>query len=297
VQNLHAVEDAILAALAGTHGQAVTVLDRTPLGGGSINSVERLQTNVGAFVLKTRAAAPRGFFRAEADSLNALRASGAALTVPRVIACATAMPDWLLLEYLSPPNAGRVRDFDDRLGRGLASLHRATAARFGFESDNYCGTTVQQNTWHVAWVEFYAEMRLGVQIRLARDSGWLSRSETAACDRLRHRLADWIAEPSNGPSLLHGDLWSGNLHTDASGGPVILDPAVYYGHREAELGMMTLFGGFGARVFAAYHEAFPLEAGWRERNPLYQLYHVLNHLNLFGAAYHAQTMSIVQRFS
>ena len=108
---------------------------------------------------------------------------------------------------------------------------------------------------------------------------------------------EWIGEPPSGPSLIHGDLWSGNLHADHDGRPALIDPAASYAHREAELGMMTLFGGFSARVFAAYDEAFALEPGWRDRNPLYQLYHLMNHLNLFGGGYRSQVMSVVRQFA
>jgi fructosamine-3-kinase len=115
-------------------------------------------------------------------------------------------------------------------------------------------------------------------------------------DRMVRRLDRWLAEPA-APSLIHGDLWSGNLHITTGGAPALLDPAVYYAHREAEFGIMTLFGGFPARVYEAYDEVFPLEAGWRDRVPIYQLYHLLNHLNLFGAGYHTQTMAIARRFA
>ena len=110
------------------------------------------------------------------------------------------------------------------------------------------------------------------------------------------RLDQYISEPAGGPSLHHGDLWSGNVHIAASGEPALIDPSAYFGHREAEWGMMTLFGSFSSRVSDAYHEAYPLEPGWRERNPLYQLYHLMNHLNLFGVGYHSQVMAIVRRY-
>lgn len=132
---------------------------------------------------------------------------------------------------------------------------------------------------------------------MAERAGLLGSAEQQRAMRLATSLERWLDEPVEGPALIHGDLWSGNLHSSPSGQPALIDPAVYYGHREAELGMMLLFGGFSARTFAAYHETWPLEPGWRERMPIYQLYHVLNHLNLFGGAYHAQAIAIVNRFA
>jgi fructosamine-3-kinase len=156
--------------------------------------------------------------------------------------------------------------------------------------------TERLDPWTDRWVEFYAESRLGFQARLARDTGRLSSRESAALDRLISKLGDWIDEPADGPALIHGDLWSGNVHVAADGAPALIDPAAYYAHREAELGMMTLFGGFSSRVFEAYDDAFPLEPGWQQRNALYQLYHLLNHLNLFGEGYKSSVMTLVLGF-
>ena len=288
-----AVEQAIERAI----GARVRILGRTPLGGGSINDTSRLDTSAGIFVVKTHRHAPARMFQSEADGLDAIRASGTTLAVPRVIAVGPDAPgaiSFLVLEHLAP---GRRRaDFDESLGRGLAQVHRATVRQFGFATDNYCGATPQPNPWTDRWIDFYGESRLGHQLRLATDAGLASSAHRQRIESLISRLGGWIDEPANGPSLIHGDLWSGNLHADHEGRPALIDPAAYYAHREAEFGMMTLFGGFSARVFAAYDEAFPLEAGWQDRNDLYQLYHLLNHLNLFGSGYHSQVMAIVRRF-
>jgi len=288
------LRQAVVLALSHAFGDAVQIHTYRPLAGGSINRTEIIDTTAGTFVLKSNPQALPGMFQAEADGLAALRSSGTTLVIPGVIAVRDAAPAFLVLEYL---DAGApVRDFDDRLGRGLAELHRSTNARFGFWRDNYCGATTQPNTWTERWVDFYAVSRLGHQTRLASDAGRLDVGERAAIDRVINRLGHWIDEPTNGPSLIHGDLWSGNLHRDADGRPAVIDPASYYAHREAELGMMTLFGGFSQRVFDVYHEALPLEPGWRERLALYRLYHVLNHLNLFGGEYHDEVMAIVRRY-
>ena len=294
----HAIDHTIVDAMERAIGAPVRILRRAPLGGGSINDTTRIETTAGAFVVKAHRRAPARMFQAEADGLNALRASGTTLAIPRVIVVGAGEPgasSFLVLEYLA---AGRRRaDFDETLGRGLAELHRSTADRFGFHQDNYCGATPQPNPWTSRWIDFYGVSRLAHQLRLATDAGFLSSTEAQRIESLIARLHEWIGEPPSGPSLIHGDLWSGNLHADSNGRPALIDPAACYAHREAELGMMTLFGGFSARVFAAYDEAFPLEPDWRDRNPLYQLYHLMNHLNLFGGGYHRQVMSIVRHFA
>lgn len=267
---------------------------RRALGGGDISQVERIQTDAGTFIVKSHPSPPMGFFRAEAAGLTACRQSGTSLGIPAVIAVEDEGPALIVLEDLGvgAPSPG----FDEAYGRGLAELHTWTSERFGFERDNYCGTTRQPNSWTGRWVDFYAQARLGHQLDLARRSGRLSLSEGDRVRLLIERLDAIIDEPADGPALIHGDLWSGNLLVTSAGAPALVDPAAYFAHREAELGMMLLFGSFSERVYDAYNEVFPLEAGWRERNPIYQLYHLLNHLNLFGGAYRSQVMAVIDRF-
>jgi protein-ribulosamine 3-kinase len=280
----------VLQALARAFGEGVQVTRRTPLGGGSISAVERLDTTAGPVVLKRNPHAPRGFFEAEAEGLNTLRTAASGLVIPRVFAVAD---DFVLLEWLEPGRRGAGSNED--FGRALARLHRTTSPAFGFSRDTFCGTTRQPNAWTPAWVDFYATARLGHQVRLATDAGLLSAADVRVFDALIARLDTLLMEPAEGACLIHGDLWSGN-YLVTIGGPALIDPAVYYAHREMELGMMTLFGGFASAVFDAYDDAFALDAGWRDRQPLYQLYHLLNHLNLFGHGYHGQVMTIAQRF-
>ena len=282
-------------ALRRVLGRAVRIERRSTLGGGSINQTELIETTSGPFVVKSHDAGAGAMFQAEADGLAALGASGTSLVIPKVIHIAAGAQPFLILEYLDP--GPRPKDFDARLGRGLAELHRASSPRFGFEGDNFCGATSQPNPWTDRWVEFYGAWRIGHQLALAADAGLLSSRERTTIERLIMHLADWIDEPASGPSLVHGDLWSGNLHRDREGRPALIDPAVYFGHREAEFGMMLLFGGFSNRVIEAYEEAFPLEPGWRDRNAIYQLYHLMNHLNLFGGGYHGEVMTIVRRYA
>ena len=271
-----------------------------PLGGGSISRVERLETTAGPFVVKSMAAAPDGMFEAEAAGLEAIRAAASGFVVPRVIAAVTNCPvdsgdplPFLVIEFLAPGPASTAQH--ETVGRCLAALHRTSSARFGFLRDTFCGATRQVNTWTPAWVPFYTTQRLGTQVDLARRAGRLDTADLRILARLLSRLDTWLLEPVEGPALIHGDLWNGNLHTTPHG-PALLDPSVSFSHREAELGMMTLFGGFHRRVFDAYDEAFPLEHGWRDRQPLYELYHLLNHLNLFGAGYHRAVMDVARRF-
>jgi fructosamine-3-kinase len=183
----------------------------------------------------------------------------------------------------------------ESLGRGLAGMHRATSARFGFRVRTYCGTTPQDNSPESSWAEFYGQRRLVPLIRLIESERGLLPAERRLYEALIGRLPELVADGSP-PSLIHGDLWSGNALGSARG-PALVDPACAYADREMELGMMTLFGGFSDRCFRAYDEAWPLPGGWRERNALYQLYHVLNHFLLFGGHYGPQALSLARRYA
>lgn len=288
------LQAAIEAAVGRALGRPVRLTRRVPLGGGSISRTERLDTDAGTFVLKWHPEAPAGMFQAEADGLAALRESRTSLAIPAVVVCQTVAPAFLVLEYLPPGEPSG--DFDERLGRGLAALHRTTSARYGFAHDNFCGATPQPNPWTDRWVDFYREARLGHQVQLAVRAGRLSPADRRRLESVMARLGTWVPEPAEGPALVHGDLWAGNLHVTEEGHPALIDPAGYFAHRETDLAMMQLFGGFTPRVFDAYDEAFPLEGGWRERSGLYQLYHLLNHLNLFGGGYHARVMATASRY-
>jgi fructosamine-3-kinase len=177
----------------------------------------------------------------------------------------------------------------------LVALHQVVADAYGLDYGNYCGATPQDNRWARSWIEFYGERRLGFQMELAGPRGLMPRHRRQRLERLIDQLNRWIDEPACRPSLLHGDLWGGNWGVDPSGAPVIYDPAVYYGDREADIAMTRLFGGFGSRFYSAYVAAWPLDQAAGTRRDLYNLYHVLNHLNLFGGSYRAQAESMVDR--
>jgi len=285
------------AALGDALDGPVHIEKTRPVGGGCISSAARLGTSRGTWFVKWNASPLPEMFSREAEALCAMRASGTSLAIPEPVAwqdAAGGEPGFLVTSWLEPGR--RQAGFEEALGRGLAELHRAGAERFGFDHDNYCGATTQPNGWLGRWPDFYRERRLGHQLRLAVDAGRVSRGERRHYERLLGRLDDLVGGDGERPALIHGDLWGGNLHVASDGSPAIIDPAAYYAHREAEAGMMLLFGGFGPRVFDAYEEAWPLPAGWRERVPLYTLYHLMNHLNLFGGGYGAQALSVVRRF-
>lgn len=264
-----------------------------PLGGGSINQVWRISFTEGkSLVLKYHARPPAGFFAAEAQGLAALREAGA-VRVPKVYAVGSR---GIVLEWLSPAAPGDDVRQAGLLGRQLAELHRTTAGTYGFVANNFVGLLPQSNLpGDTSWVAFYTEKRLQPQLELARRQGRMNPQRERWAERLIGRLAQFIDEGQVQPSLLHGDLWSGNWLATESG-PALIDPAVYFGDREIDLAMASLFGGFPRSFFDAYNEAYPLAPGYAERRPLYQLYYLLIHLNLFGQAYGPSVDRVLRRY-
>lgn len=270
-------------AVESALGARVTGFAR--VSGGDINDAFRATLDDGrAVFVKTNDSADARMFPAEARGL-AFLADARAIRVPGVLAVSKdsdGPASFLVLEYLEP--ARRARGFDERLGRGLAELHRSGAPSFGLDHDNFIGRLPQSNAPVPTWAEFYGERRLRDQLRLAVDSGRASSRMRTGIERLVARLESMVGPPEP-PARLHGDLWGGNLHVDDRGEPCLVDPAVYGGHREVDLAMMRLFGGFSEHCFDAYAEAYPLAPGHEERVPLYQLYPLLVHVNLFGGSY------------
>jgi fructosamine-3-kinase len=266
------------------------------LGGGDINEAFVLELASGRTVFaKTNPRADPAMFPAEARGLDWLRQPGA-LRIPEVLAVSDGRPEepaFLVLEMLA--SRSPRSDFDEELGRGLASLHRFGADSFGLDHENFIGPLPQRNTPAAQWADFYRDHRLGAQLELAAQRGRVSGSLRRAFERLLAKLDDLVG-PEEPPARLHGDLWGGNLHIDDAGRPALIDPAVYGGHREIDLGMMRLFGGFGHRVFAAYDERYPLAPGHEDRVPLYQLYPLLVHVNLFGGGYVGSVERAVARY-
>lgn len=274
-------------------GQPVDVEDAFPVGGGSINDAWRLQTDAGRFFVKVNSADRfPSLTEAEADGLGRLRTANA-LRVPEVIAHGEDHDDaYLLLEWIDGGLQGP--GFWEFFGRGLARLHRHTQERFGLERDNYIGTLRQANAPDAAWPAFFIHQRLEPQLRMARDRKRVEAGMAFRFERLFHRLESLF--PAEPPALLHGDLWSGNFLCDSEGQPVLIDPAVYYGHREMDLAMTRLFGGFNEALHGAYQDEWPLQQGWEERVDLCNLYPLLVHVNLFGGGYVQQVEAVLRRF-
>jgi protein-ribulosamine 3-kinase len=269
------------------------IRDWTRIGGGCISDAARFETDEGPFFAKWNLKAPPELFESEALGLREMAGAGSRLRIPTVVATSArdATAAFIVMELLETRSAPSPTD-EETLGRGLAELHRKTAPRFGFARDTYCGATRQPNTWSNAWPEFYATQRLAPLLdRIAKECR-LPASDRALYDRLLARLPELLGAEAT-PALIHGDLWAGNVLWTRRG-PALVDPACVYAEREMELGITTLFGGLTPRAWSAYEEAYPLEAGWRERNPLYQLYHLLNHHLLFGGGYGAQALGIAR---
>lgn len=286
--------DAIAQAIGAATGRPFEIVRRDAAGGGCINQAETLTGTDGRrCFIKLNQADKADMFSAEAAGLEAL-AAARALRVPRPLAWGVeGGRAWLALEWLDLSSRGDAT----ALGRGLARLHglghEVSQADFGWQRSNTIGATPQDNTPHADWICFYRDRRLEPQRRLAQDNG-APRRLLAQVERLQDQLADFFPGYSPRPSLLHGDLWGGNF-AYAEGEPVLFDPAVYYGDREADLAMTELFGGFPAAFYAAYREAWPLDPGYGVRRSLYNLYHVLNHYNLFGGSYADQAEAMAAR--
>ena len=279
----------IISELNGA-GIAVAMNTRpTPVGGGDISAAWRLATAGGDVFVKTGPPSAADMFAAEADGLAELAAAGA-VRVPEVIAAGHSDTlVFLALEWLSFENAGA--DTQRQFGEQLARMHRVTKRRFGWHRNNTIGLTPQNNQWDDDWISFFREHRLGFQIQLALRNGFARELQDSG-EQLLKRLPIYFEQTETEPSLLHGDLWGGNWAC-CNGAPVIFDPAVYYGDRETDIAMTRVFGGFGKAFYDAYEESWPPQPGHRERQKLYQLYHVLNHLNLFGSAYLSRARDLI----
>ncbi|HEY0768282.1 MAG TPA: fructosamine kinase family protein, partial [Steroidobacteraceae bacterium] len=260
--------------------------------GGSISECYRWPSEAGAMFVKVAARAALPMFAAEAAGLAELEQAHA-LRVPRVLASGqTERCAFLALEWIDVGVPGP--HCEARLGEGLAALHGVTARQFGWLRDNTIGRTPQANAWSHDWAEFFRERRLRPQLDLCAAQGFARLLATQG-ERLLETVHVLLAGHRPAASLLHGDLWGGNWLASLSGEPVLFDPAVYYGDRETDLAMTRLFGGFGDAFYQAYQAAAPLAPGAQPRSELYNLYHVLNHANLFGGAYVGQARAIIDR--
>jgi fructosamine-3-kinase len=276
----HAVQSAL-----GAGGRAAQWQSQS---GSSLNETWRLEVGGARYFVKANVASRLPMFAAEADALRELARAGT-VRVPLPVASGKAAGvSYLVLEWLDLGPGGRGA----ALGRALARLHRHTADGFGWHRDNTIGTMHQANAWCDDWAEFFAECRIGPQLALAVRNGHTGELQRRGA-RLLAAIPALLAGHAPRPALLHGDLWSGNAAAQPDGVPVVFDPAVYYGDREADLAMTELFGGFDADFYAAYRAEWPLDPGYEVRRTLYNVYHVLNHLNLFGGAYRARAEAMI----
>lgn len=263
------------------------------VGGGSINRSYRIATLGGAvYLLKTNVRSALAMFEAEREGLEALRRADAIRVPEPIRASVGGDRAFLLLEYVE---LGHKTALAARAcGHALALLHRQTKPQFGWHRANTIGRTEQLNDWSDDWVGFFRDARLGYQLRLAADNG-IDTSIQAAGQRLLERMPEFFTDYTPSASLLHGDLWGGNWGATYGEEPVIFDPATYYGDRETDIAMTRLFGGFGPEFYTAYNESWPLDAGFQQRCDLYNLYHVLNHYNLFRGGYQYQVSELLDK--
>ncbi|MGA1463660.1 MAG: fructosamine kinase family protein [Steroidobacteraceae bacterium] len=283
---------ALAGALSAALGYPVASAPGPAVHGGSINRCWCWPTAQGPVFVKLAAGDTPADFNAERHGLELLARSGA-VRVPRPLAVAAcAAGSFLVLEWMDLRDPAPVDEA--RFGEAVAALHRCRESSYGLEQDNLIGATVQPNGWLDDWVAFFRERRLQHQLGLAAGLGHGGRLQ-ARGERLVEVMHVFFSSYRPTPSLLHGDLWSGNRAVDVAGVPVLFDPACYFGDREADLAMTHLFGGFGPRFYAAYVAAWPLDAAAGTRRDLYNLYHVLNHLNLFGGSYRAQAEAMIDR--
>ena len=281
----------IISHIEQVTGQPFSLQRQQSMGGGSINSAFLLTAESGQqYFVKTNRTGQRAMFEAEVRGLQAL-ASSNTLRVPKSV-CFGENPvqSYIVLEYLDM--TGRADQHI--LGEQLAAMHRVTAKRFGWEINNTIGATHQPNDWMDNWLTFWREQRLGFQLQLAAQNGYGGELQSLG-EKLLLEMPKLFSGREIKASMLHGDLWGGNVAGLKDGTPVIFDPAFYYGDREADIAMTYVFGGFGPEFYASYQNAFPLDDGFAVRKTFYNIYHIINHLNLFGGGYHGQAVHMIQQ--
>ena len=264
--------------------------NRHSIGGGCINSAYQVSDGERTFFVKTNRANLLSMFEAEFAGLNEIYQTNT-IRVPQPICCGSDKnTSYLVMEYLELNGSNSASA--EKLGQNLAAMHRVTSTHYGWTRTNTIGSTTQLNAQMNDWSTFWREQRLAFQLNLAKQNGYTGRLQRDG-EQLLSRIEDFFTDYTPEAALLHGDLWSGNYAVTAGGQPVIFDPATYYGDRETDIAMTELFGGFPAGFYAAYQEAYPLNTGYAIRKTLYNLYHILNHLNLFGSGYLSQAERMI----
>lgn len=288
-------------ALTSLFGNNIKIIRTDRVAGGDINQAYRLTLNDGTCVfMKANTKENASFFTAEAAGLNAITQTKA-IGTPRILGSGLDNGrgcSFLLMEFITAKT--RISNYWETFAKELAAMHQAettdfvTEGIYGFSHDNYIGAKNQTNTVQNSWIPFFRDYRLKPQFKCA--AGYFDKTDLKNIDRLLERINDILVEPKH-PSLLHGDLWSGNVITGNDGKAWLIDPAVYVGHAEADIAMTELFGGFPPAFYSAYQKAAPLQPGYDRRRDLYNLYHLLNHLNLFGRSYLSSVKRIVEKYS
>lgn len=283
----------IAQAITDATGKSFVLDGQSGIGGGCINTAMKINGSGREYFVKLNSAKLLAMFEAEADGLRDI-ATAKAVRVPLPICTGiSGNQAFIVMEYLAMGGRGGGTVMA-RFGEQLAQMHRHTAEQFGWHRDNTIGSTPQLNDWMDDWIYFWGEQRLGYQLELAGKHGIGARTLQKG-EQLQGTLNAFFTGYAPEPSILHGDLWSGNYGISRDGEPVIFDPAVYFGDREADLAMTELFGGFGSEFYAGYQAAWPLDAGYQQRKTLYNLYHILNHYNLFGGGYASQAEGMIDR--
>lgn len=286
------------AIVSRTFGASVSIASSSPVSGGTINQVYRLDLTDGLSVLLKLAGEGRPGFRCEIDGLEAI-ASTDTFGVPQIFSAGQSPQPFLIMEWIETVRPGK--NFWSTFGSRLSELHRFTPPdcrpKFGFHADNVIGETPQLNPMTESWAEFFCKNRLAFQFQLASERGFFSDQDQIQIGKVLSQIYEMIDAISVKPSLIHGDLWSGNFLCDVNQQPVLIDPAVSYSHDEAELSIMKMFGGFDSKFYDAYDAAHPPLDRRSERIEIYSLYHYLNHLNIFGRSYLGDCWRIIEKFS
>jgi len=277
-------------AISDYTGNHYKISSQQEINGGCINSAYRISDGATDWFVKTNKSSLVDMFASEADSLNEMAESNT-IKVPRAL-CYDRVErhSYLVMEYLPLNGSADMEKFAHQ----LADMHRITSPTFGWHRDNVIGATTQINNKKNDWIDFWREQRLGFQLELAQKNG-CGRELVKQGERLIDCLEEFFGDYQPQASMLHGDLWSGNYAALQNTTPVIFDPAFYYGDRETDIAMTTLFGGFSQQFYQAYNDAWPLDAGYQQRKELYNVYHIINHFNLFGGGYEMQAVSMLHR--
>ena len=274
-------------------GMPISIFKTNSIRGGSVNQAVSIYTNNGTYFIKyNNTGTAVNVFEAEANGLETLDNTNTFVVPKSIYVGNTESYDFIVMTYLD--EGILKKDFWSEFGRELGRLHKNTNDNFGFEINNFIGSLSQNNSFKSNWTEFFIENRLTPQLKMLADSTLLDAASLSVFDSLFTKLENLI--PTEKPSLLHGDLWSGNMMIGPGGQPTVFDPAVYFGHREIDIAMTKLFGGFDDEMYAAYHEYLPLEKNWESRVALFELYPLLVHANLFGGNYLAQSLQIAKRY-